>query len=96
MLFTKKIMKLKILYINYMELYLFILYKLNSNKKDILNIYSDYFSKKINDINKFNLDYESLFIEFKSKVIKWIKIFILQHLFIIHLQNHIWDMLILV
>ena len=66
--FYKKDSEVKNFIIDYMELYLFSLYKLNSNKKDILNIYN-YFSKKIDDINKFNLDYESLFMEFKSKVL---------------------------
>ena len=66
--FYKKDNEVKNFIIDYMELYLFSLYKLNSNKKDILNIYN-YFSKKIDDINKFNLDYESLFMEFKSKVL---------------------------
>jgi DNA polymerase III subunit delta' len=66
--FYKKDNEVKNFIIDYMELYLFSLYKLNNNKKDILTIYN-YFSKKIDNINKFNLDYESLFIEFKSKVL---------------------------
>ncbi len=48
----------------FIELYLI---KLNSDNK-INNLYSD-FVKKISNIKKFNLDYESLFIEFKSKIL---------------------------
>jgi len=66
--FYKKDIIIKNIIINYIELYLSNLYKLNDNKNNILKIY-DYFSKKIDNTNKFNLDNESLFMEFKSKVL---------------------------
>ena len=66
--FYKKDIMIKNIIINYIELYLYNLYKLNDNKNSILKIYN-YFSKKIDNTNKFNLDYESLFMEFKSKVL---------------------------
>tara|TARA_B100000579_G_scaffold55698_1_gene39418 strand:- start:465 stop:1403 length:939 start_codon:yes stop_codon:yes gene_type:complete len=40
---------------------------LNSKNSDIYNLY-EYFIKKINYTNKFNLDIESLFLEFKDKI----------------------------
>jgi len=40
---------------------------LNNKNLDIYNLY-EYFIKKINYTNKFNLDIESLFLEFKYKV----------------------------
>ena len=56
------------LLINYIEFYFLINYK-NSKTKDIfLNFYHK-FINQINNANKFNLDEESLFIEFKSKML---------------------------
>ncbi len=53
---------------NYIELYFLKIFNQAISKNKIINLYSK-FIKKINDTNKFNLDYESLFIEFKSKVL---------------------------
>ena len=53
---------------NYMELFLLKVYKSSNIKNSILEFYYS-FIKKINDYNKFNLDEESLFLEFKSKVL---------------------------
>jgi len=66
--FYKKDIISKNYIISYIELYLFNLYKTTNNKNNILKIYN-YFLKKIDNTNKFNLDVESLFMEFKSKVL---------------------------
>ena len=53
---------------NLIELYfLRILYQ-SKHKNKIFSFYTK-FINKINYTNKFNLDYESLFMEFKSKVL---------------------------
>ena len=83
--FYKKDTPIKYMIYDFVELFLI---------KKISFIYFDlyfYFTHQINNVKKFNLDEESLFIEFKSKI-RWIKIFTLLHQYIIHLQNHIWDM----
>jgi len=66
--FYKKDQITKNLIISYFELYLFNLYKTSNNKNNILRVYN-YFLKKIENVSKFNLDDESLFMEFKSKVL---------------------------
>jgi DNA polymerase-3 subunit delta' len=66
--FYKKDQITKNLIISYFELYLFNLYKTSNNKNNILKVYN-YFLKKIENVSKFNLDDESLFMEFKSKVL---------------------------
>ena len=66
--FYKKDQITKNLIISYFELYLFNLYKTSNNKNNILIVYN-YFLKKIENVSKFNLDDESLFMEFKSKVL---------------------------
>jgi|TARA_B110000438_G_scaffold64105_1_gene64639 DNA polymerase III subunit delta' len=53
---------------SYIELYFLKIFMQNSNKNLINKFYSS-FIKKIDTTNKFNLDYESLFIEFKSKIL---------------------------
>lgn len=53
---------------NYIELFFLKKYKNTNVKKVILEFYYS-FIEKINDCNKYNLDEESLFIEFKSKVL---------------------------
>jgi len=52
----------------FIELYFLKIFMLNPNKNSIISFYSS-FLKKIDTTNKFNLDYESLFIEFKSKIL---------------------------
>ena len=54
--------------INLIELFFLKVYKL-SNTKDSLLIFYHNFLNKINDTEKFNLDEESLFLEFKSKLL---------------------------
>ena len=53
---------------NYIELYFLKIFARTSSKNKIFSFYTK-FINKINYANKFNLDYESLFIEFKSKVL---------------------------
>ena len=62
-IFIKKIYLLKNLFYELVEFYL-----RNSQKLIYSDIYS-YFLKKINEIKKFNLDIESFFIEFESKLL---------------------------
>ena len=54
--------------INFIELFFLKEYKLNSAKRSLLRFYQD-FIIKINNTEKFNLDEESLFLEFKSKLL---------------------------
>jgi len=58
--------KFKIFY--YLELYFLKILNQSINKNKISSFYTK-FIHKINYANKFNLDYESLFMEFKSKVL---------------------------
>ena len=53
---------------NYIELYFLKIFNQSTNKSKISSFYTK-FINKINYANKFNLDYESLFMEFKSKVL---------------------------
>ena len=53
---------------NFIELYLLNLNNKNQNKKNISLLY-EYFINKISELKKFNLDEESLFIEFKTKIL---------------------------
>ncbi len=53
---------------NYIELYFLKIFNQSTNKSEISSFYTK-FINKINYANKFNLDYESLFMEFKSKVL---------------------------
>ena len=64
--YYKKNKSIKDLLLNYIELYILNIFKKNSGKSYIINIYSDMINK-IKNSNEFNLDEESLFIEFKSK-----------------------------
>ena len=59
---------IKSLLLNLIELYFLKLIHISNNKNIIFSFYSA-FMKKINYVNKFNLDYESLFMEFKKKII---------------------------
>ena len=51
-----------------LELFFLKEYKNSVAKKKLINIYYN-FTNKINSANKFNLDEESLFMEFKSKLL---------------------------
>ena len=66
--YYKKDKFIKDLIISYIELYFLKRYKLSNTKNKILDIYYN-FTKKINNTNTFNLDDESLFLEFKSKLL---------------------------
>jgi len=66
--YYKKDKFIKDLLISYIELYFLKKFQLSNTKNIILNIYYN-FTKKINNTNTFNLDDESLFLEFKSKLL---------------------------
>ena len=56
------------LILDYIELYFLQVYKKSDNKNTLINFYY-LFINKINDAKKFNLDEESLFMEFKSELL---------------------------
>ena len=66
--YYKKNKYIKDLIFDYIELYFLKIYKLSTSKKLILNTYHA-FINKVDNANRFNLDDESLFIEFKSSVL---------------------------
>ena len=66
--YYKKNIFIKNLLINFIELFLLKRYKTSNNKNFLLNFYHS-FIQKINNTEKFNLDEESLFLEFKSKIL---------------------------
>ena len=66
--YYKKNKKVKILLINLIQLFFLKEYKLNRTKNSLLNFYHN-FINKINNTEKFNLDEESLFLEFKTKLL---------------------------
>ena len=66
--YYKKNKIIKILLINFIELFFLKEFRLISNKSSILNFYHN-FINKIHNTEKFNLDEESLFLEFKSKLL---------------------------
>ena len=66
--YYKKNKIVKILLINFIQLFFLKEYKSISNKSSILNFYHN-FINKIHNTEKFNLDEESLFLEFKSKLL---------------------------
>ena len=66
--YYKKNKLVKILLINFIELFFLKEYKLSSAKKSILYHYHN-FIIKIHNTEKFNLDEESLFLEFKTKLL---------------------------
>ena len=67
-IYYKKNIFIKNLLINFIELFLLKRYKRANNKNFLLNFYQS-FIQKINNTEKFNLDEESLFLEFKSKIL---------------------------
>jgi DNA polymerase III subunit delta' len=66
--YYKKNKYVRNLIIDYIELYFLQIYKKSDNKNNLINFYY-LFINKINDANKFNLDEESLFMEFKSELL---------------------------
>ena len=56
------------LIINLIELYILKEYKVSETKNSVLKIYHD-FINKVHNMKKYNLDEESLFLEFKSKLL---------------------------
>ena len=66
--YYKKNKFIKNLLVNFIELYFLKEYKISKTKKSLLNIYHN-FINKIYNAEKFNLDEESLFFEFKSKLL---------------------------
>ena len=66
--YYKKNKIVKILLINLIELFFLKEYKLSKSKSSLLNFYHN-FINKINNTEKFNLDEESLFFEFRSKLL---------------------------
>jgi len=66
--YYKKDRSIKELLTNFIEQFLLKKYKTSNNKNLLLNFYQS-FIQKINNTEKFNLDEESLFLEFKSKML---------------------------
>ena len=66
--YYKKNIYIKQLIINFIELYFLKEYKISSAKESLFNIYHNYLDK-IYNAEKFNLDEETLFLEFKSKLL---------------------------
>ena len=66
--YYKKNKFVKIILINFIELFFLKEYKLSSTKNSLSVFYHDFISK-IHNTEKFNLDEESLFLEFKSKIL---------------------------
>ena len=66
--YYKKNKLIKNLLINFIELFFLKEYKLSTSKKSLLNFYHSFVSK-VHNTEKFNLDEESLFLEFKSKLL---------------------------
>ena len=66
--YYKKNKSVKNLLVNFIELFFLKEYKISNTKKSLLSFYYD-FINKIHNTEKFNLDEESLFLEFKSKLL---------------------------
>ena len=66
--YYKKNKFVKMLLVNFIELFFLKKYKLSITKDSLLNFYHN-FINKIHETEKFNLDEESLFLEFKSKLL---------------------------
>ena len=66
--YYKKDKIVKIILINFIELFFLKEYKLSKTKNSLLNFYHN-FIKKIHNTEKFNLDEESLFLELKAKLL---------------------------
>ena len=66
--YYKKNNFIKLNIFNYVELYFLKIFNNSTSKNKIFSFYTK-FVNKVNHAKKFNLDYESLFMEFKSKVL---------------------------
>ena len=66
--YYKKNKFVKDLLVNFIELFFLKEYKLSTTKRSLVNFYHN-FMIKIHNAEKFNLDEESLFLEFKSKLL---------------------------
>jgi DNA polymerase-3 subunit delta' len=66
--YYKKDRFIKNLLINFIELFFLKEYKLSKSNNSLINFYHNFISK-INNTEKFNLDEESLFLEFKLKLL---------------------------
>ena len=66
--YYKKNKVVKNLLVNFIELFFLKEYKLSKTKKSLLKFYHNFITK-IHNTEKFNLDEESLFLEFKSKLL---------------------------
>ena len=66
--YYKKNRHVKRIIINFIELFFLKAYRLSNTKKSLLYFYHD-FLEKINNTEKFNLDEECLFLEFKTKLL---------------------------
>jgi len=66
--YYKKNKLVKVLLINLIELFFLKKYMITNTKTSLINFYHE-FMKKIHNTEKFNLDDESLFLEFKSKLL---------------------------
>ena len=66
--YYKKNKFVKDLLVNFIELFFLKEYKLSTTKRSLFNFYHN-FMIKIHNTEKFNLDEESLFLEFKSKLL---------------------------
>ena len=66
--YYKKNKPIKVLLVNLIELFFLKEYMITNTKISLINFYHK-FIKKIYDTEKFNLDEESLFLEFKSKLL---------------------------
>ena len=66
--YYKKNKPVKRIIINFIELFFLKAYRLSNTKKSLLYFYHD-FLEKINNTEKFNLDEECLFLEFKTKLL---------------------------
>ena len=66
--YYKKNKVVKNLLVNFIELFFLKEYKLSTTKRSLFNFYHN-FMIKIHNAEKFNLDEESLFLEFKSKLL---------------------------
>ncbi|MDA9042461.1 AAA family ATPase [Candidatus Pelagibacter sp.] len=66
--YYKKNKPIKVLLINLIELFFLKKYMITNTKMSLINFYYK-FIKKISNTEKFNLDEESLFLEFKSKLL---------------------------
>ncbi|MDB3872403.1 DNA polymerase III, partial [Candidatus Pelagibacter sp.] len=64
----KKNKPIKVLLINLIELFFLKKFMITKSKIPLINFYHK-FIKKIYDTERFNLDEESLFLEFKSKLL---------------------------